>query len=41
MVIEYTHQNFNKKVVEMGCVGLDFDFEGRSQFYKTPPMRLA
>ncbi|KAJ8107400.1 hypothetical protein OPT61_g8894 [Boeremia exigua] len=36
MIIEYTHQNFNNQLVEMGCIGLDFDFEGRSQFYKTP-----
>ncbi|KAJ4316312.1 hypothetical protein N0V94_005521 [Neodidymelliopsis sp. IMI 364377] len=41
MMIEYTHRNFNKKIVEMGCLGLDFDFEGRSQFYKTPPLSLA
>lgn len=41
MVIEYTCQNFNRKVVEMGCVGLDFDFEGRSQFYKTPLVSLT
>lgn len=41
MVIEYTHQNFNKKVVEMGCVGLDFKFEGRSQFYQAPLLSLA
>ncbi|CAO2647800.1 Nn.00g087220.m01.CDS01 [Neocucurbitaria sp. VM-36] len=36
MFIEYTHQNFDKKIVEMGCMGLDFDFHGRSQFYKAP-----
>lgn len=41
MVIVYTSQNFNKKVVEMGCIGLDFDFEGRSQFYKAPLASLA
>ena len=41
MVIEYTYQNFNQKVVEIGCVGLDFDFEGRSQFYKRPLVSLA
>ncbi|RYN32976.1 hypothetical protein AA0112_g5873 [Alternaria arborescens] len=26
--------NFDKKMVEFGCVGLDFDYEGRSEFYK-------
>ncbi|KAJ4382289.1 hypothetical protein N0V86_002623 [Didymella sp. IMI 355093] len=36
MVIEYTIQNFDTKLVEMGCQGLDFDVEGRSQFYKAP-----
>jgi hypothetical protein len=38
MVIEYTLQNFEPKLVEMGCQGLDFDVEGRSQFYKAPPV---
>ncbi|KAJ4377401.1 hypothetical protein N0V83_000226 [Neocucurbitaria cava] len=45
MFIEYTYQNFNKKIVELGCRGLDLDFEGRTrQFYKTPlpgPLSLA
>lgn len=41
MVIEYTSQNFNRQVVEMGCVGLDFEFEGRSQFYKAPLVKMA
>jgi hypothetical protein len=41
MVIEYAHQNFNEKIVEMACVGLDFEFEGRSQFYKRPLVSLA
>ncbi|KAI4655389.1 hypothetical protein J4E93_000101 [Alternaria ventricosa] len=43
MFIEYTYQNFDKKMVEFGCVGLDFDFEGRSEFYKgaLPDMTMA
>lgn len=41
MVIEYTLQNFNMKFVEMGCQGLDFEVEGRSQFYKAPLVDLA
>ncbi|KAF3034853.1 hypothetical protein E8E11_004379 [Didymella keratinophila] len=36
MVIEYTLQNFDKKLVEMGCEGLDFEVEGRCQVYKAP-----
>lgn len=36
MVIEYTLNHFDRKLVEMGCEGLDFEVEGRSQFYKTP-----
>jgi hypothetical protein len=43
MFIEYTYQNFNKKLVELGCVGLDFNFEGRTSFYKgvLPDMTMA
>jgi hypothetical protein len=43
MFIEYTSQRFNKKMVEFGCVGLDFDFKGRSEFYKgeLPDMTMA
>jgi len=43
MFIEYTYQKFDKKMVEFGCVGLDFDFEGRSEFYKgaLPDMTMA
>lgn len=36
MFIEYTHQNFDEKLVKLGCEGLDFEFEGRGQFYKKP-----
>ncbi|KAH7077768.1 class I glutamine amidotransferase-like protein [Paraphoma chrysanthemicola] len=37
MAIEYTDRNFNKKLVQAGCMGLDFDYEGRTkQFYKGP-----
>lgn len=41
MFIEYTDLTFDKKLVQMGCVGLDFEYEGRSQFYKAPLMNLA
>ncbi|RYN36306.1 hypothetical protein AA0117_g1056 [Alternaria alternata] len=43
MFIEYTYQNFDKKMVEFGCVGLDFDYEGRSEFYKgkLPDMTMS
>lgn len=34
MMIEYTLQNFDRKVVESGCIGLGFKFEGLSQYYK-------
>ena len=41
MFIEYTYRNFNPKVVELGCSGLDFDFEGRkNQFYKIPMSKV-
>ncbi|RYO02204.1 hypothetical protein AA0120_g611 [Alternaria tenuissima] len=35
--------NFDKKMVEFGCVGLDFDYEGRSEFYKgkLPDMTMS
>lgn len=36
MVIEYSLQVFEKKLVELGCEGLDFEIEGRSQSYKAP-----
>ena len=36
MVIMYTLQHFDKQLVEMGCEGLDFEVEGRSQTYKKP-----
>lgn len=37
MIIQYTDQNFNKQLVQAGCMGLDFDYEGRNkQFYKGP-----
>jgi hypothetical protein len=36
MTIEYAKKNFNKKMVEMACLGLDFDIQGRGQFYKEP-----
>jgi hypothetical protein len=43
MFIEYTSQNFDRKMVEFGCVGLDFEFKGRSEFYKgeLPDMTMA
>jgi hypothetical protein len=36
MFIEYTDRTFNKQLVKLGCMGLDFNYEGRSQFYKGP-----
>lgn len=36
MAIEYALQNFDRQIVEMGCQGLDFEVERRSQFYKAP-----
>jgi hypothetical protein len=36
MVIQYTLQKFDKQLVELGCEGLDFEVEGRSQTYKKP-----
>lgn len=41
MMIEYTDQNYNKDIVKAGCVGLDFEYEGRSQFYKGPALSLG
>jgi hypothetical protein len=42
MFMEYTYQNFDKKMVEFGCAGLDLDFEGRTrQFYKGELMSLT
>ncbi len=32
--MEYCHQNFDPKMVALGCSGLDWDFENRHQFYK-------
>ncbi|KAH8732322.1 class I glutamine amidotransferase-like protein [Phaeosphaeriaceae sp. PMI808] len=36
MTIEYTDRHFHKDLVRLGCVGLDFQYEGRQQFYKAP-----
>ena len=36
MTIEYAAKNFDQRLVELSCRGLDFDFEGRSQLYKEP-----
>ena len=41
MVIEYMLQNFDRKMVELGCEGLSFEVEGRSQFYKKPLVNLV
>lgn len=36
MTIEYALQNFNDKLVEIACNGLEFETKNRSQFYKEP-----
>jgi hypothetical protein len=36
MFIEYTDRTFDKRLVQVGCVGLDYEYENRSQFYKAP-----
>jgi hypothetical protein len=36
MFIEYTDRTFDKRMVQLGCVGLDFEYENRDQFYKAP-----
>lgn len=41
MIIEYTDRTFDSKMVEIGCVGLDFEYENRSQFYKKPLKPLS
>lgn len=40
MMIEYTYQTFDKKMVEIGLAGLDFELNGRKQFYSEPYMDL-
>lgn len=35
-MIEYATKNFNEKMVELACAGLDFEFKERSQSYKEP-----
>ncbi|KAF2687247.1 class I glutamine amidotransferase-like protein [Lentithecium fluviatile CBS 122367] len=41
MVMEYAIGNFNQKMVELACLGLDFDIKGRTQFYKEPLPTIA
>jgi hypothetical protein len=36
MIIEYADRTFNKKLVEIGCQGLDYPYKNRSQFYDGP-----
>ena len=36
MFIEYTDRTFNKQLTQLACVGLDFKYENRSQFYDGP-----
>jgi hypothetical protein len=36
MMIEYAARNFNEKLTQLACVGLDFPYENRSQFYDAP-----
>ena len=40
MMIEYTHQRFDKGMVEVGVRGLDFELERRSQGYRGPGVTL-
>jgi hypothetical protein len=41
MTIEYALANLNKKLVELSCMGLAFETEGRDQFYKGPLPTLS
>ena len=34
MMIEFAKQNFDTKIVEVACAGLEFDVEGRGLEYK-------
>jgi transcriptional regulator GlxA family with amidase domain len=36
MLIEFADRTFNRKLVEIGCQGLDYSYENRSQFYSGP-----
>jgi hypothetical protein len=36
MFIEFTDRTFSKKLTQIGCAGLDFSYENRSQFYDGP-----
>lgn len=36
MTIEYASKNFSGELLQWACMGLDFELEGRSQFYKKP-----
>lgn len=41
MVLEYAYQKFDKSLVEMSALGLDFDLHARYQFYKGPIPKLS
>ena len=41
MTIEYALGQFDRKLVELSCSGLDFEFEGRKQEYKGPLRALV
>jgi putative intracellular protease/amidase len=36
MIIEYSSLHFNKKLTQLACLGLEFKYENRSQFYDEP-----
>ena len=41
MTIEYASKKFDEELVQMACLALDFEFNGRSQSYKGPLPSLA
>jgi hypothetical protein len=40
MVTEFAKQNFDHKILGISLMGLDFDFNGKGQFYKEPPVTI-
>lgn len=36
MFIEYSDRHFSKLLTQLMCIGLDFSYENRSQFYDGP-----
>ncbi|KAF2016135.1 class I glutamine amidotransferase-like protein [Aaosphaeria arxii CBS 175.79] len=41
MAVEYVKRNFDRKIVEFGCAGLDFSTKDKSQFYDGPAPSFA